>query len=51
MVFCRIRNKISSLRQFARLYDEKPKSYESDAAYKQRILADLKRSKQVLEKN
>lgn len=33
-----------------RLYDEKTKSYESDAAYKQRILADLKRSKQVLEK-
>ena len=34
----------------ARLYDEKTQSYESDAAYKQRILADLKRSKQVLEK-
>lgn len=33
-----------------RLYDEKTKSYESDAAYKQRILTDLKRSKQVLEK-
>ncbi len=34
----------------ARLYDEKTQSYEASSIDKQRILADLKRSKQVLEK-
>ena len=33
-----------------RLYDPTMQTYESDAAYKQRVLADLKRSKQVLER-